>query len=226
MLHLAIYDMDKTITRRPTWTPFLVRFAASVAPWRLMLLPIAGFLVLGYAIRLVGRARLKELTQGLMMGNHIDPETIASVARRFAADIVARGVYDQAIARIAEDRAAGRDVILATASCRFYVTAIAARLGIAGSNVIATESVTDGQGHVIAHIAGENCYGPAKLRMIEAWLSAQGLARDQVHARFYSDHASDAPALAWADEAFAVCPHGPLRTMAQTHGWEILDWAD
>ncbi|HLL31270.1 MAG TPA: HAD-IB family hydrolase, partial [Allosphingosinicella sp.] len=31
---LAIYDMDRTITRRATYTPFLIHAATRLAPWR------------------------------------------------------------------------------------------------------------------------------------------------------------------------------------------------
>jgi uncharacterized membrane protein YczE len=37
---LAIYDMDKTITRRATFTPFLIHAALGLAPWRLLLVPL------------------------------------------------------------------------------------------------------------------------------------------------------------------------------------------
>lgn len=223
MERIAFYDMDKTITRRPTWTPFLIHHSMHHAAWRLpLLLPVAGIFALGYLLGLVGRARLKELTQRVMMGGHADPDEVARSAERFAAILVARGVYKSALARIAADRAAGWRVVLATASCRFYVDAIAARLGIA--DVIATEVQHDAHGNLLPRIAGENCYGPAKLRMVEAWLAANRLTRAAVTTRFYSDHVSDAPALAWADEAIAVCPHGRLRALAAGRQWQVIDW--
>ena len=37
---LAIYDMDRTVTRRATYTPFLLHCAMRRAPWRLLLLPL------------------------------------------------------------------------------------------------------------------------------------------------------------------------------------------
>ena len=55
-------------------------------------------------------------------------------------------------------------------------------------------------------------------------MKTQSIAREQAYIRFYSDHASDAPCLEWADEAFATNPHGRLRTLARTRGWTILDW--
>lgn len=222
MQQLAIYDLDKTITRWPTWTPFLCYAAASLGGWRLILLPVAMVIVLGYSLRLVDRARLKELTQALMIGRRVGKARIDRVARGFAALVVSRGVYRQARAQIAADRAEGRRIILATASYRFYAHEIAARLGM--DDVIATESVYAPDGSLVARIAGDNCYGPAKLRMIDDWMGRAGLARTGVTARFYSDHVSDAPTLDWADEAVAVNPHAPLRDLAAERGWQVVDW--
>ncbi|CAN5289809.1 hypothetical protein BH10PSE15_BH10PSE15_03950 [soil metagenome] len=111
--------------------------------------------------------------------------------------------------------------MLATASYAFYAGAIAERLGF--DDVIGTGVVRE-TGVLRAEIAGENCYGSAKLRMIEAWMAGQEIARGDAAIRFYSDHVSDAPTLVWADEAFAVNAHGPLRTLAGERGWPVVDW--
>ena len=39
MTDFAIYDMDRTVTRHATYTPFLLHCALRRAPWRLLLLP-------------------------------------------------------------------------------------------------------------------------------------------------------------------------------------------
>jgi len=39
MSDLAVYDMDRTVTRSATYTPFLLHCALRRAPWRLLLLP-------------------------------------------------------------------------------------------------------------------------------------------------------------------------------------------
>lgn len=222
MQHLAVYDLDKTITRAPTWTPFLLRTALADRPWRLALLPLAGVAALGYALRLVDRARLKEITHRLLLGRVLPAMRVAAAAARFADEIVAHGVFAGALERIAADRAAGYRIVLATASYRFYAQAIGDRLGF--DAVIGTEAASDAAG-IVARIAGENCYGAAKLRRIEAWLADARITRGDVAVRFYSDHVSDAPTLAWADEAFAVNPHPPLRTLAAARGWTVLEWA-
>ncbi|MCW4462063.1 HAD-IB family hydrolase [Sphingomonas sp. BT-65] len=222
MRSVAIYDMDKTITRKATWTPFLVHAALTRAPWRLALLPVAGIASVAYLAKVIDRAQLKQATHRLMLGRAIPPADLDAVAEAFADSVAASNMFDDARARVEADRAAGWEPVLATASHGYYARAIAARLGI--TQVIATEARRDADGNVLAGIEGENCYGPAKLRLIEAWLAREGLARGDVRVRFYSDHVSDAPVLEWADEAFAVNAHGPLRRLAAARGWAVLDW--
>ena len=124
--------------------------------------------------------------------------------------------------RIAADKAEGYRLVMATASYAFYARAIAERLGF--DDAIATESEHDPAGALTPRISGENVYGAAKLRAVEAWMAREGIARSDADIRFYSDHVSDAPVLAWADEPFAVNAHGPLRALAKAKGWPILDW--
>jgi HAD superfamily hydrolase (TIGR01490 family) len=223
MTELAIYDMDRTITRRATYTPFLLHAALHRAPWRLILLPLVLLSMFAYLLKLLDRSRLKEINQALLLGPHIAPAELAPLTDSFAARTLAGNVYPGALAQIAADRAAGRRLVLATASYRLYVEAIAERLGF--DDVIATNSLAGLDQRIRAKIDGENCYGPAKLRMILAWLERSGLRREQVRVRFYSDHASDAPVLEWADEPYAVNPHDRLRRLARARGWTMLDWS-
>jgi HAD superfamily hydrolase (TIGR01490 family) len=220
MHRLAIYDMDKTITSRATWTPFLATYAQR-RPWgAFVLLATLGPAGL-YLAKRIDRARLKEMTQALVMGRRAKLETAIALANAFGTRVAARDVRGDARARIAADRTAGYRVVLATASYDFYVRPIAKALGI--DDVIATPSTVEDE-RLVARIAGENCYGPAKLRMIEAWMAGQGIARGDAHLRFYSDHVSDAPTLEWADEPFAVNPHAALAALATEKGWPILNW--
>ena len=223
MTALAIYDMDKTVTRRPTYGPFLAHAMLRLAPWRLLLTPFLLLTGAAYGLRFIDRARLKEINYRLLIGG-VAPERLEPVIRSFADRQVANNILPGARARIAEDKAAGRRLVLATASYRLYAAAIAERLGF--NDVIATDTRPDSRGRVVARIDGRNCYGLAKLDMIEAWLQREGLERDAVHIRFYSDHVSDAPCHHWSDEAFATNAHARLVRLAEAQGWEVLDWRD
>jgi phosphoserine phosphatase len=74
-------------------------------------------------------------------------------------------------------------------------------------------------------IAGENCYGSSKCRMAAHYLADQGLSRDDLHIRFYSDHISDLPTFEWADEQIAVNPSPKLFDHALGLNWPVLFWA-
>ena len=222
MKEIAIYDMDRTITRTGTYTPFLIHAALARAPWRLLLLPLVALTMLAYVLKGMTRARLKEINQSLLLGRHISRAELAPLTASFAERTYRLNTMPGAFRQIEEDRAAGRRLVLATASYRLYVEAIADTLRF--DDVIATNSIIGIDARVTAKIDGENCYGPAKLRMIEAWFAAEGVDRSQVRVRFYSDHASDAPVMEWADDAFATNPSAKMRTLAEKRGWPIVDW--
>ncbi|WP_106638545.1 HAD family hydrolase [Allosphingosinicella vermicomposti] len=219
---LAIYDMDRTITRNATYTPFLIHAARQLAPWRLVLMPFVILSMLAYVAKLIDRGRLKEINYTLLIGRSIAPERLEPVIQSFADKQVATNILPGARASIAADRAAGRRVVMATASYRLYAAAIAERLGI--TDVIATETGLDAAGRIVAKIEGRNCYGDEKLAMIQAWLEREGLTREAVHIRFYSDHVSDAPVHHWSDEPVAANAHDRLVRLAEVEGWEVLDW--
>ena len=127
MTELAIYDMDHTITRRATFTPFLIHAAWRLAPWRLLAAPLVIGVMLAYLLRLIDRAALKQANHALLLGRHIRPDRLSPVVDSFAATTVRRNILPGALAQIAEDRAAGRRLVLATASYRLYAEAIARR---------------------------------------------------------------------------------------------------
>ena len=220
MSELAIYDMDRTVTRHATYTPFLLHCALRRAPLRLLLLPLVIASMLAYVLKLIDRGRLKEINHRLLLGHKRHPHELQPLVESFAARTVAANIRPGARSAIARDKAEGRRVVMATASYRLYAEAIGRLLGF--DDVIGTGSVIGLDARVHAKIDGENCYGPAKLRMVTDWLEKSGLERG--HIRFYSDHASDAPAFEWADEAVAVNPHDRLRRLASERAWRVEDW--
>ena len=222
MTDLAIYDLDRTITRRPTYTLFLIHCALRRQRWRLLFVPAVVVAMLAYAAGLFDRGRLKEICQSLLIGRHIHAADLRPLAESFADATISGNVRPGARRAIERDREQGRRLVLATASYRLYADAIAERLGF--DDVIATGSVIGLDDRVHARIEGDNCYGPAKLRMIAEWVERSGLTGTHGHVRFYSDHASDAPVFDWSDEPVAVNPHARLARLAAERGWAVEDW--
>ena len=222
MSDLAIYDMDRTVTRHATYTPFLLHCASRRQQWRLLFLPLVALAMIGYVLKLYDRAKLKEMCHLLLLGSKVHPRDLQPLVQSFADATVANNIRPGAREAISRDKEQGRRVVLATASYRLYASAIADRLGF--DDVIATGSIIGLDERVHARIEGKNCYGEEKMRMISEWVEKSGLTGAHGHVRFYSDHASDAPAFEWSDEPVAVNPHDRLRRLATARGWMIEDW--
>jgi HAD superfamily phosphoserine phosphatase-like hydrolase len=217
MMRLSIYDMDKTVIGRASWTWWLFHYARTEAPARLLLAPLMLVPLTGYALGFVDRKGLKQATQRLMMGSRVPRARVQHAAQAFADSFGAREELPGALAAIAADRAAGREVWLATASCRYFVEALARRWGI--DHVVATENHWEGE-LLTPIILGENCYEMGKLRMILAALESR-----PAEVAFTSDHSSDLVVLQWADRPVVANPHAPLRRVALSRGWPVVDWA-
>src|SRR3546814_3820555 len=61
---VAVYDMDRTITRSGTYSGFLIHVARRRQRWRLLLLPLVGFAGAAWSLRLIDR-RSEEHTSEL-----------------------------------------------------------------------------------------------------------------------------------------------------------------
>lgn len=222
-VRIAFYDLDRTVTRLPTWMAFLLFGAARTAPWRLLLLPVVGLAALARTAGLISRDRLKETMHALLVGRTMTVAAETELAAAFSRLTLVRNVRLGARSRIAADRKAGFRVVLATAAHRFYAEPIARVLGIA--DVIATEATRSPDGALGNRLSGSNVYGRAKLAAVQEWLARQEVSREEASIRFYSDHITDVPCLDFADEPFVVNPGRRFRAIAQARGWPVLDWS-
>ncbi|NJC07110.1 HAD superfamily phosphoserine phosphatase-like hydrolase [Polymorphobacter fuscus] len=220
---VSIYDMDRTLTRRGTWIPWLQFWLRTQAPWRVVMVPLMVVPGVAYATRLIDRGKLKAWGHRLLMGPTVSRRRVEAAAKVFAREMVANEVFPAARTALAQARDAGHRLVLATASNAYYVRAIGAELGI--TDIIASESRWRGD---VLHpwLDDDNCYGAAKALQVAGWLGRNGLADAEV--RFFSDHLSDLPSFELAEErggeAVAVNPSPALRAEATRRGWQIVDW--
>ncbi|MEA3018442.1 MAG: hypothetical protein QOI38_3164 [Sphingomonadales bacterium] len=215
---VTVFDLDRTLTRRGTYTAFLLHAAWRRAPWRLLLAPFAILSFAAYSFRVLSRKALKERLQALFLGGRVPRGEVARLAEEFVGRL---RFHTEAISRIEAERRAGRRILLATAANAFYVEAIAKALGI--DEVVCTQSMWDGD-YLTPRIAGENCHGREKLAMLQAHFREAGLGAQSLHIRFFSDHPSDRPLFCWANEAYVVNPRRRFRSHAAAAGWPVLSW--
>ena len=74
--------MDRTVTRRATYTPFLIHCALRLEPWRLVLLPLVALSMLAYVAKIIDRGRLKEINHRLLLGDKRSPALLKPLDRR------------------------------------------------------------------------------------------------------------------------------------------------
>lgn len=220
MQQIAIFDLDRTITRSGTFTPCLLGWAVRHAPHRLLLAPIAGLLMLGHVAGLMSRDRLKVLMLRMLLGP-VPKRRLANWSQQFAKGVLKTGCRPKTIAEIRRHQAAGTVVAIATASFDWCAAAIASELGV--PHVIATRSRWDADDRLVFAIDGHNCYAGHKLQMIKtAFEKMFGLPRTGAHVTFYSDHHSDLPCFEWADVPIIVNPSLKLQSIAASRGFGHL----
>ena len=215
---VAIFDLDRTLTRLPTYTPFLLasqrdrplRRASAVV----RVLPT----LLAYLAKRVDRKRVKSRMLELTLAGAAREE-IEAQSRAFAEDWLARELRPGARPVCAAHSEAGDHLMLATASFDFYARFFAEGLGF--DSVAATLSAWSEEDRLLARLEGENCYGEEKLRRVQ---KALPWPRETCYVIAYSDHHSDLPLLTWADEGVAVNPSRRLAAAAGTQGLRIVDW--
>lgn len=217
---IAIYDLDRTVLRHATFTPFLIFAARRCNPARLALVPVWVLAMAAYKAKLFSREALKGFGLRLMLGR-VDARTLDDLASGFADGVVPHWIGPGAAQALERDRSEGRMLVLATAAMEFYAAEIARRIGF--DHVIATRHARADGGH--CRIEGGNCYGDGKVPRVEALLARLGLARSECHVRFYTDSTSDAPLLDWSDEGVLVDAGARGRQVAAARGWQVARFA-
>jgi HAD superfamily hydrolase (TIGR01490 family) len=214
----AIFDLDRTMTRKDTFIPFLF-IALQARPYRVfhaVLLPLA-FLVFKLGLR--DNGWLKQVFLRAIAGGATQSQ-ISAWSDRLLGNLMYQGINTQALEQLDHHRQSGHQTILVSASYDFYVRQLAAEMGF--DTVICTEAAWTSDARLSGTSPSGNCYGPVKLqRLREGFLADRKLWRVVV----YSDHCSDLPLLEWADEAVVVNPGRKARQMARSRNFEVRHWS-
>jgi HAD superfamily hydrolase (TIGR01490 family) len=220
---LALFDLDGTLLDGDTdelWCEFLIAegvldratfearnrgVAARYAAGRIAPAEFCAF----YASTLAGRT----------------PHEWTSQRDRFVADVISPRLGADARALVARHRDAGEHVVLTTATNRFLSEPIAALLGIAGADLIATGLELEA-GRFTGRNADVLNMREGKVTRLREWLGEAGSVDAMLaSAIFYSDSSNDLPLLRAVGRAVAVDPDERLRAEAERSGWTVLSLA-
>ncbi|MCB0975938.1 MAG: HAD-IB family hydrolase [Acidimicrobiales bacterium] len=198
--NLAAFDFDGTITRRDTLFGFLRFTFGDAALCR----------SLAKCVPTVARARLGighgdvhprdagkiVLLRSLTAGH--TPTEMAESGRSYASRLPARFRPD-VTARLDWHRAEGHDVVIVSASLKYYLEPLRDRLGLL--DVLACEMAVGDAGTLTGELARPNVRGPEKEVRLREWMSTRD-RYDTIWA--YGNSSGDKELLAMADHATMI----------------------
>lgn len=214
----AFFDLDKTIIATSSAAAFTRPFYSRGLISRSTVLSSA------YAqfVYLIGSAdhdqteRLRQHVSAMSTG--WDVKQIKEIVAETLHEYIDPHVYIEAIDLIAAHHAAGRDVVVVSASGKEVVEPIGRMLG--ADHIVATRmQIEDGR------YTGEieyYAYGEAKAEAIRELAEKHGYDLSKSYA--YSDSITDVPMLSAVGHPFAVNADKALRKIAVEHDWGILDF--
>ncbi len=188
---LAVYDFDGTLIRGDSITAYL-RFAFRRG--LLSLSALAGAGLNGLMNRLGLRSPGEAKARALQFLKKLPPEKQAALDQDFA-EALLRRLRPEGLCQMAQDQAAGRYILLLSASTDNYMLPLSRRLGADG--LICTR---------LADLPAGNCRGAAKAERLNAWLREQGLEADFPASAAYGDSLSDEPVLSLVGHPVLVNP--------------------
>ncbi len=189
---VAAFDFDGTLTRRDSLLPFLWYVAGPLSfAWNtLVLLPT----LVRYAAGTLDNGPAKErVLRQFLQGRSVDD--LRTRAEQFADDTIPSLLDPEAIQRLRWHQRQGHRVVLVSASVELYLRPWADAMGLDG--VIGTRLAVEG-GRFTGAFATPNCYGPEKVRRLDA----EGPSLQDATMYAYGNSRGDRELLARADHAF------------------------
>lgn len=216
-MRLAVFDLDGTITRRDTLSPYVLGFLLRKRPWRFPALLLVLPALLGYGAGLVDRGGLKSAFIRAALGNcrrtDLERWTASFVDR-----LVARGLLTPAVETVQSHARAGDHLVLLSASTDLYVPAIGRALGF--DETICTGVRWSGD-RLDGRLTTPNRRGEEKARCVTA-LRARHPGMETVA---YGNAASDLAHLELVERGVLVNGSAAARRAAARKGIACADWA-
>jgi len=214
----AFFDLDKTLVSRSSTLAFTRPF------YRDGLISRTAMIRGAFAQAVFKRAgadheRMERIRiQASQLCRGWPADRVREIVRTNLDEIIVPHLYTEARSLVSGHHAAGRDVIVVSASGHEVVDPIAALLG--ADTVIATQMVI-ADGRYTGDVAFY-AYGDAKAAKMRELAAERGYRLADSYA--YSDSITDLPMLESVGHPAAVNPDRALRRVAAARGWPVLSF--
>lgn len=215
-MSFAIFDLDQTLLPYDTQA-LLCNHVLKKHGLRRAYLLVFGPATMLRGANLINTRMLKRVFLSYLRGLH--PVELGALLESFVEEQVMPSLYPEVMAEVERHRAAGRLLILNSASPAFCVEAIGKRLGFDHSIGTAVQ-VTDPMPWFPA-INGANNKYEVKLKNMRH-LMPTDLSLPLPGAWAYSDSKADLPLLRFVENPVTIHPDPFLRNVAEQEEWPIL----
>lgn len=190
---VAAFDFDGTLTRRDTLFPFLLH----VAGWNRFIFHVSALAptLAAYGLGMMRNDVAKErvLTRFL---SGMRSDELQHKATQFAMHKLPLLVRREALQRMDWHKQQGHRCVVISASLELYLQPWASKAGF--DHIIGSRLETQEDGRVTGNLLGANCFGPEKVRRLEALLGTL----DAYTLYAYGDSRGDKELLSIADHAY------------------------
>lgn len=190
---VAAFDFDGTLTRRDTLFPFLLHVAGPVK-FSFKFIRLLATLT-GYALGLVRNDIAKIRVLRCFLAD-MEIAALQQLAMEFAAEKLPKLLRDEAMQRFEWHRQQGHRCVVISASLELYLRPWASTVGF--DEVLGSRLEALNNGRTSGKLLGENCFGPEKMRRLEALLGP----REGYTLYAYGDSRGDKELLSAADYPF------------------------
>ena len=186
---VAAFDFDGTITRKDSFMAF-IRYVKGDIRW-VIGMGLLSPLMAAYMVGLISNNRAKEYVLAYFFKGESE-QKMYEWGAQFYQEELHTFIRPAALDRIQWHQQQGHQCFLVTASFTFWTRAWAEANGL---TLVATEPQIV-EGKFTGKIQGENCYGPGKVKRLQALLAGEP---PMTYA--YGDTQGDRELLAWAQES-------------------------
>lgn len=212
---VALYDLDQTLVPWDTQLLFCNWVLRHEGWRRLYLLVFLPFLPL---VKVLGGEGMKRIFLSFLWG--MERERIGELVDGFVERYVPSEFYPELLAEMEKDRAAGRFLVLTSASPELYARPIGEALGF--DVTFGTRVEFGSRMPLFPDFTGGNNKGAVKVARLREELELVPEGGTFPGSTGYSDSRADLPMLERCDEVTAVHPEGAYAERAAQEGWRVL----